>query len=71
MFKILDGKVSVSDGKMSGTEGKALRLEAIKISLENVPETWGISYRTHVQYDGWQSSVSNGAISGTFWRRKS
>ena len=59
------GKNPVSDGKMSGTEGQALRLEAIKISLENVPDTGGISYKTHVQDYGWIDIVSNGAMSGT------
>ena len=50
---------------MAGTEGQALRLEGIKISLENVPDTWGISYRTHVQDKGWMDFVENGAMSGT------
>ncbi|MDR7078846.1 beta-N-acetylglucosaminidase [Neobacillus niacini] len=55
----------VLDGKMSGTAGKALRLEAIKISLENTPYTGGITYKTHVQGYGWLNNVSNGALSGT------
>ena len=55
----------VSDGMLAGTEGQALRLEGIKISLENVPDTWGISYRTHVQNKGWMDFVENGAMSGT------
>lgn len=55
----------VSDGKMSGTAGQAKRLEAVKISLENVPYTGGISYKTHVQGYGWLNNVSNGALSGT------
>jgi uncharacterized protein YjdB len=54
----------VSDGAMSGTEGQSKRLEAIKISLNNVQDL-GVQYSTHVQDIGWQSSVSNGAMAGT------
>lgn len=57
----------VSDGATSGTEGKSKRLEAIQITVSNIPSnlSGGISYRTHVQTYGWQSWVSNGAMSGT------
>jgi beta-N-acetylglucosaminidase/uncharacterized protein YjdB len=56
---------AVNDGKASGTEGQAKRLEAIKISLDNVPYSGGISYSTHVQDYGWLNDVSDGALSGT------
>lgn len=55
----------VSDGATAGTSGKSLRLEAIKIKLQNQKYTGNIVYSTHVQNIGWQSSVMNGAISGT------
>ena len=61
---------SVSDGKMSGTQGQAKRLEAIKISLKNLPYSGGISYKTHVQDYGWLSNVSDGALSGTSGQSK-
>ena len=38
-------------------------MEAIKISLKNLPG--GISYSAHVQDEGWQSMVSDGAIAGS------
>ena len=56
----------VSDGAISGTVGKGLRLEAIQIKIaDNKGVSGGVSYRTHVQSQGWQSYVSDGAISGT------
>lgn len=55
----------VSDGTIAGTSGKSLRLEAIKIKLENKKYTGDIVYSTHIQNIGWQPSVMNGAISGT------
>jgi len=69
------------NGESSGTAGFGYRLEAIKIQLvskgaaapgsvtqpyfdlsSSKPE---VSYQTHVQDIGWQSYVSNGALSGT------
>ena len=55
----------VTDGTLSGTTGRNLRLEAIRIQLENVSDDSGISYATHVQNLGWMDAVSNGALSGT------
>lgn len=55
----------VKDGKLSGTTGQSLRLEAIKIKLNNTPYEGGVEYTTHVQSHGWQDPVSNGKISGT------
>jgi uncharacterized lipoprotein YddW (UPF0748 family)/uncharacterized protein YjdB len=67
------------NGETSGTTGKAKRLEAIQIVLVkkggSAPGTTKtpcveslIEYRTHVQSYGWQSYVSDGAISGTTGR---
>ena len=58
-------KPFVSNGAMSGTEGLGLRLEGIKIKVDNTDYDGGISYSTHVQYQGWKPFVSDGAMSGT------
>lgn len=53
---------------MSGTVGKSLRLESVKINVDNVAfnkMTGGVQYQTHVQSIGWQNSVSDNALSGT------
>ena len=50
---------------MSGTEGKGLRLEGIKIQLDNLESENSIMYKTHVQNIGWQDWVSDGNVSGT------
>ncbi len=45
---------AVSDGATAGTIGKGLRLEAIKISLNNLPQglSGGIQYRLFVNCSG-------------------
>jgi len=53
----------VSNGATSGTCGQALRLEAIRIRLENV--SGSIEYSPHVQYYGWMGYSSDGAAAGT------
>ncbi|OLS37808.1 SH3 domain-containing protein [Bacillus sp. MRMR6] len=60
----------VANGVMSGTQGQSKRMEAIKISLDNVPYPGGISYKTHVQNYGWLNNVSDGALSGTIGESK-
>lgn len=55
----------VKNGATSGTEGRSLRLEGIKINLQNQDYEGGIEYQTHVQNIGWQRYVSNGMVSGT------
>lgn len=54
----------VSDGQESGTTGRSLRMEAIKITLENMP-AYSVEYRCHVQNIGWQNWVRDGVIAGT------
>ena len=56
------------DGQMSGTSGRSLRLEGIKITLENPSYSGDVEYSTHIQNIGWQSFVSNGNLSGTTGR---
>ena len=51
-----------------GTTGESKRLEAIELSLtesDGAEVVGGISYRVHVQSDGWQSWVKNGSTAGT------
>lgn len=53
-----------NNGQTSGTEGKSLRLEGIRINLENYPGA-SIKYSTHIQNVGWQEWKYNGEMSGT------
>ena len=55
----------VKDGATSGTEHKSLRLEGIRISLQNNGNPGGVQYSTHVQNIGWQDWKTNGAMAGT------
>ena len=55
----------VKDGALAGTEGKGLRVEGIRIKLENAPAGLKIKYKAHVENIGWQAWVYNGATSGT------
>lgn len=55
----------VTDGALAGTSGKGLRLEGIKIRLDNNAIGGSVEYRTHVQNVGWQSYVADGALAGT------
>lgn len=54
----------VSSGTTSGTTGKGLRLEGIRIRLNQAVEG-AISYRAYVQNNGWQDYVTDGALAGT------
>lgn len=56
---------TVAGGQISGSVGSSLRLEGIKISLNNVGYSGSVEYKTHVQTYGWQDWVSNGQLSGT------
>ena len=58
----------IYDGYTAGTTGRKLRLEAIKLSLQNQLYSGSIQYRSHVQDIGWQDWVENGQISGTSGR---
>ena len=55
----------VKDGEMAGTSGLALRLEGIKIKVEDPTLLGGITYRTHVQKEGWQDWKADDDMSGT------
>ena len=53
------------NGETAGTEGKSLRLEALKIKLENEPEKVKVKYRANVEKKGWQEWKAEGGIAGT------
>ena len=54
------------DGEMSGTSGKSLRLEGIKINLENQKYSGNVEYKTHIQNIGWEKAFKkNREMSGT------
>ena len=56
----------VSNGEMAGTSGKSLRLEEIKIKLEDQEYTGNIEYRTHIENIGWEANFKkNDEMSGT------
>lgn len=55
----------VSNGELSGTSGRALRLEGIKINLNNLPIGGSVQYSTHIQSIGWQENMSDNQLSGT------
>jgi uncharacterized protein YjdB len=59
---------SVDNGVTAGTTGQSRRLEAVRISLQNIGG--GIKYRAHVQDIGWQDWVTDGAQSGTTGQSK-
>lgn len=61
---------TVVDGTVSGTTGKNLRMEAIRLSVGNLPAgmSGGIVYSAHVHNIGWQAEVSNSATAGTVQR---
>ena len=55
----------VNSGDSSGTTGQSLRLEGIRIRIDNSDIQGSIEYCTHVQNIGWQNYVSNNQMSGT------
>ncbi len=61
---------NVGDGSISGTLGKSKRIEALKVSLCNLPYSGNVEYSAHVQSIGWQSYRQNGSISGTSGQSK-
>lgn len=52
-------------GEDAGTEGESLRVEAIKIRVNDAPYEGDIEYRVHVQKIGWQEWKKNGELAGT------
>lgn len=55
----------IYDGNLTGTQGQGLRIEGIRINLENAPVGAKIKYQVHVQNIGWQPWVYDGNFAGT------
>ncbi|PZR54898.1 hypothetical protein DNL40_00380 [Xylanimonas oleitrophica] len=55
----------VRGGAVAGTSGRGLRVEALRLRLQDQPVPGGIEYSTHVQDVGWQPYRSDGAVAGT------
>ncbi|MCF4119894.1 hypothetical protein L1785_02775 [Antribacter sp. KLBMP9083] len=55
----------VSGGMTAGTEGRALRLEALRLGLNNTELPGGIEASGHVQNAGWLPYVPGGGLVGT------
>ncbi|WP_160679948.1 Ig-like domain-containing protein [Clostridium sp. C8-1-8] len=55
----------VYDGADAGTMGRSLRIEAMRMQLENAPAGYHIQYQVHVQDKGWMDTVSDGQLAGT------
>lgn len=59
----------VYDNEISGTQGQSLRIEGLKLKLNNAEYSGDILYRSHVQNIGWESTWhKNGELSGTTGR---
>lgn len=57
---------AVATGKLAGTEGQSLRLEAVRIWLdEDDAPNYDIYYRAHVQNIGWMNWATNGQAAGS------
>ena len=57
------------NGGMAGTTGKALRLEGIKIKLDNQEYDGDVEYKTHIESIGWEKTYKkNDEMSGTSGR---
>lgn len=52
-----------SNGKLAGTTGKGLRIEALRIRLDNAPYAGSIKFRTYGRY--WSGWHGNDGISGS------
>lgn len=48
------------NGVVSGTTGKGLRLEGIKIFIEDYSYDLGVEYQTHIQNIGWEKEAGQG-----------
>ncbi len=59
------------DGIISGSTGQSLRLEGLRIEIEEMPPNLGVRYQAHIQDKGWENSWSyDGALSGSVGQSK-
>lgn len=56
---------SVKDGETAGTTEKSMRLEGLKITLNDKDGNSMIRYKAHVQDPGWQDWKKSGELAGT------
>jgi|GEM_PF-7126102 len=63
-------QASVGNGQTCGTTGRALRMEAIRLSLDDSGISGSIQYQAHVQDIGWQDWKVDGELAGTVGRSK-
>ncbi len=62
-------QTNVWDGMTAGTSGRSLRLEAMRLTLNDPKYSGDICYRTHIQNIGWEKAFrSSGEDSGTSGR---
>lgn len=54
----------VYNGDLSGTTGQGLRMEAVRITLQNPVQGMRIKYKVQGQNYGWQSWVYDGGLAG-------
>lgn len=60
-----------SDGIISGTTGQSLRLEGLRVGIEEESPQLEVRYRSHVQDQGWENAWSyNGQLSGSVGQSK-
>lgn len=57
-----------TNGNSAGTTGQGKRIEALKVSIDNLPVAGGVEYRVHGASYGWQNYRKNGEIAGTTGR---
>ena len=65
-----ESEYKFKNGEISGITGKRLKVEAVKIKLENAPTNAKILYKSHVQDIGWEDWKSNGVQYGTTGQNK-
>jgi len=63
-----DSKADSSAGKADASASPAARVNAVALTSTTSQVQASVSYRAHVQYIGWQASVSDGATAGTTGR---
>ncbi|EPH99578.1 N-acetylmuramoyl-L-alanine amidase [Enterococcus faecalis 13-SD-W-01] len=54
-----------TNGATSGTTGQRLRIEALRVNVNNTNLTGDVEYSAHVQDIGWQNFTRNNGIAGT------
>ncbi len=61
---------TVNDNEIVGTIGQSLRMEALRLFLNDFEGNNGIQYKAHVSDIGWQDWMSSGEVAGTVGKEK-